>query len=827
MQNLISNFNLAGTGIITQVGTGFTVFNDFTNIGLADGTNLTFGSNTGFGTVNFFTRQIQVNGTALDSTPTAALTFTSGITNVNFNTNLPSVAPGDFAFVPGTMATSATLNITGVPINVGFQGATPPFGIPSLQQPVGNINIGMPGGGFALSDDQSIATYSNIVTTIFALSTVSSSAGVLLDASSSTAGSVVVGGTVSAFGTLTINSGALGSLTVLGSGIAQATNVAIATSTVTNNGTIRSTIAGGAFISVTNTAGGVLLTGTGSWSAPSKFIVSAQGNLNVGQLFTGGQLLSTNFLSLTANNGVLTLPVNVLTAATDSSGDGGTISLTASSLVLGSGTQPLSLQAGATGAGQGGVISVILTGAAPVTIGSGGGNLNISAVGGSTSGDGGNVTVQVGGNLVINPGQVVAGPSGSSGKGAIYDFIAGTSPGGGTLVVKGNLSADGVGTGSDGGKITLQANSKSAFSVDSAKATNGTQGTLSVNGVGAGSTDGIINITSLGSGGIIELQPLTAVSQVNLATSNGGALTGANGSITISATLGGANTSLISLGATGSGKISEGTKDAIAAATINASSGAGAITLADISAPATGTTITANTGSKGAVTITNVSMGTLNINGAQGGSAIFKSLGDISTSGSIFAGSVALATTAKTGGTITIGGFVQTSSGSITLTTPGDIVVSAGASMFTSKAVTLTASGTASTVSIDGEINGQATGTVTVLVAASIAHNAIDSGATGDLSAGKSVSLTATKSSVVVNTIGASVLTGVVSITALTNIQNNDVINALTSVSEKTTATSGASAITVAGNITASAHRGGHYRHTIDQFRWSGCVGRH
>ena len=64
IQNLISNFNLAGTGTFLQAGKnpGNTVFNDFTNVNILNGTNLTFQSTNKGGYVNFFTRQITLQG---------------------------------------------------------------------------------------------------------------------------------------------------------------------------------------------------------------------------------------------------------------------------------------------------------------------------------------------------------------------------------------------------------------------------------------------------------------------------------------------------------------------------------------------------------------------------------------------------------------------------------------------------------------------------------------------------------------------------------------------------------------------------------------------
>ena len=140
VQNLISNFNLAGSGSFIQAGAnpGNTVFNDFTNVNILNGSNLTFQSTNKGGYVNFFTRQITLAGSGVLN---AALNIKNE-NGVNFNTNLPSFGPGDVAFIADPSATSATLNINGAPVTVGFQGSPPPVSIPAMQEPVSNITVG-------------------------------------------------------------------------------------------------------------------------------------------------------------------------------------------------------------------------------------------------------------------------------------------------------------------------------------------------------------------------------------------------------------------------------------------------------------------------------------------------------------------------------------------------------------------------------------------------------------------------------------------------------------------------------------------------------------
>ncbi len=188
IQNLISNFNLAGTGTFLQAGKnpGNTVFNDFTNVNILNGTNLTFQSTNKGGYVNFFTRQITLQGSGALN---AALNV-KNVNGVNFNTNLPSFGPGDVAFIADPSATSATLNINGAPVTVGFEGSPPPVSIPAMQEPVSNITVG---SKFNLVANNPIAMYATNSVNI--LGTVKGQGGSgLLAVQSPTGDSLDVGG---------------------------------------------------------------------------------------------------------------------------------------------------------------------------------------------------------------------------------------------------------------------------------------------------------------------------------------------------------------------------------------------------------------------------------------------------------------------------------------------------------------------------------------------------------------------------------------------------------------------------------------------------------
>src|SRR5262249_18324584 len=125
-------------------------------------------------------------------------------------------------------------------------------------------------------------------------------------------------------------------------------------------------------------------------------------------------------------------------------------------------------------------------------------------------------------------------------------LVAGNA-GPGTLQVLGSLSANAVGANpsSTGGSITLQSNSITPFSIDSSKAVNGTQGILTATG---GNTDGTISVANIG-GAATDLQPGLTAQVIDF-------ITGTNGSITVSNTLGGPKAGTVNLSANGTGKIS-------------------------------------------------------------------------------------------------------------------------------------------------------------------------------------------------------------------------------------------------------------------------------
>jgi len=176
---------------------------------------------------------------------------------------------------------------------------------------------------------------------------------------------------------------------------------------------------------------------------------------------------------------------------------GGVIALTISDLQV-SGAGPLSLSANGGGAGNGGSITYAVTfPSRTVTIGSGNGQLAVSAVGGSVgslTGNGGSVSISSTGSLIVNTGSLMLHPLGQNGDGASYSFSSGT----GNMLITGTLDASGVGTG-DGGSIRINFGSATPFGIGVANPPkNGINGTLLANAGTGGGNGGLISVAAGG-----------------------------------------------------------------------------------------------------------------------------------------------------------------------------------------------------------------------------------------------------------------------------------------------------------------------------------------
>ena len=164
----------------------------------------------------------------------------------------------------------------------------------------------------------------------------------------------------------------------------------------------------------------------------------------------------------------------------------------------------MTLSANATGTGNGGTISLTTNSASgTITVGSAPGDVIISAAGGGSSGNGGSVIVNAGGNLTVNitsvaPFSLNAAPTGATGSGANFTFSAGNM----TLIITGTLNANGVGNG-NGGQVNLSA----SVPYNGEGALIQLNGAISANSGANGGTGGSIDMTnydySIASNGIV------------------------------------------------------------------------------------------------------------------------------------------------------------------------------------------------------------------------------------------------------------------------------------------------------------------------------------
>ncbi len=223
------------------------------------------------------------------------------------------------------------------------------------------------------------------------------------------------------------------------------------------------------------------------------------GSINISS--AGNLVIGANALSLSATTGnggtlslgaggTLTLPAGILEVnGKGGNFDGGSFNLGGQLVV--SGTGPLILTANASGNGNGGNIQVS-TGQ-DLTVGSSTGEVEIFAFGGSggsTSGNGGSITLSSTGNIsVLDMAQLAADPLGASGNGASITLS------GDTLFASNSVVANGVGNG-DGGSITVSAGS-GTLTIAPGVFANGINGVLQANAGANGGKGGSISIDVL------------------------------------------------------------------------------------------------------------------------------------------------------------------------------------------------------------------------------------------------------------------------------------------------------------------------------------------
>lgn len=264
------------------------------------------------------------------------------------------------------------------------------------------------------------------------------------------------------------------------------------------------------------------------------FVTSGGGGGNGGSLSltnhgTGGLNLSAGFivfgsagngngsnLLFDAGDGTLTLPAGGFNTAPVGAGTrAGDITLRGNNISF---TPGFNLFAsGGSAIGDGGHITIEATSPASVLVISPA-DLVVSIAGGSTSGNGGALNLKSGLDILVDISGIQSFVN--DGSGSSFSFIADRN-----VAVNGGLNASANGTG-DGGSIELQSNSTDPFFIGASMA-NGVNGTLEANAAGNGG-GGSITVRNLGTGGI---STPGATIQANSVGNSGGK----SGSITLEA----------------------------------------------------------------------------------------------------------------------------------------------------------------------------------------------------------------------------------------------------------------------------------------------------
>ena len=428
-----------------------------------------------------------------------------------------------------------------------------------------------------------------------------------------------------------------------------------------NGGTINFTTT-----DVVNLGSFLLLNATGDKSGgtinvATDFNIGASGGLNAAGSDGRGAVIT-----LTAPNGFIDLFnrdfLNQIDG-TGAAGDGGGLALIAATISTStSPTAPLPLSAKGSGTGNGGSITYIATDPISTYIGSNPAKppkgfvnyLTFDAQSGATGGNGGSVNVLSGGNLTVDPSAISVGPRGVNGNGGFITLEADNRNGKtGSLVVLGDLSANGAGVG-PAGAITLRSDSKKAFTVGGTKTPkNGVMGSLS-----AGTLNG--NVVVINNGGGVTVSVPNAITSGNVA-----------------------------LQAALKGSIAQGKGVVIAAGnTLTLTTDAGAIGKKPLLVNARNLVLNSNSGSAnvqdlvtGDITLaSNAGVGgDLSVGATSGGITVLTNL--ITSSGDI--------NLTASGGTLRVnaGLNVQANNGALTLanldTTSGDILIQDGASVQT------------------------------------------------------------------------------------------------------------------------------------------------
>jgi hypothetical protein len=320
------------------------------------------------------------------------------------------------------------------------------------------------------------------------------------------AGNLLVTGSIDVSGN---NSGNGGSVTLCSS---SATPFYVNSALLTTNGVAGTIKANGG--PTGGNGGSVTILANGTTGANGGIALNGSGDISFSPNTNGaGGNLTLNAINTGGTSGPITIPAGTYNANAAGSGsyNGGAINIQGS--VINDSAGNVNLTANGSGSGNGGSITAITNSSSGnISIGTGAGNLTVSATGGSTgsaAGSGGTVTVSSGGNLTVNTAELTVSPQGSNGNGGNISLTDATAATTGTMAVTGNLNANAVGTG-NGGTINISyKDATNPLTVGSAPTASGVNGNITANAPGSGN-GGTITISNSASNSALAIDLTTA-----------------------------------------------------------------------------------------------------------------------------------------------------------------------------------------------------------------------------------------------------------------------------------------------------------------------------
>ena len=306
-----------------------------------------------------------------------------------------------------------------------------------------------------------------------------------------TASTAVTNGTLTV-GTLTANAAATGTGGIINLTSNSSSTIALNNTISVNGGT---TAGNGGTLTVTNTGaggtnGGISIASGVSQNANTTVGSGGSITLNAGGATPGNVTFGGGGGVVSANGGG---PVGG--AGVNS---GGTVSVTGQNVILTAGSE--TFRANGASSGNGGTVSVSALGATgDITVGVGATGLLFSATGGSAgsnAGNGGTINITAGRNVTIPGAAVIStNPLGNNGTGGNISLVAGATAASGQLKVSQALSANGVGTGG-GGNINISYRDTNPLIVGAAGANSFITGNITANAAGAAATGGTVTISN-------------------------------------------------------------------------------------------------------------------------------------------------------------------------------------------------------------------------------------------------------------------------------------------------------------------------------------------